>query len=74
MAARGRRYTSKRGSGVAPQRRDRDLLRLLPHEELPEYRPAYRVLKELGFERLGVLDLPTNFHTDCVAKGYPVET
>jgi hypothetical protein len=34
----------------------------------------YRLLKELGFERLGVLDLPTNFRTDWVAKGYPVET
>jgi len=40
----------------------------------PNLRPAYRLLKELGFERLGLLDLPTNFRTDWVAKGYPVET
>jgi thiosulfate/3-mercaptopyruvate sulfurtransferase len=45
-----------------------------PMKNCPNIRPAYRLLKELGFERLGVLDLPTNFHTDWVAKGYPVET
>jgi hypothetical protein len=27
---------------------------------------------ELGFTNLRVLDLPTNFHTDWVLKGYPV--
>jgi thiosulfate/3-mercaptopyruvate sulfurtransferase len=45
-----------------------------PMKNCPNIRPAYRVLKELGFERLGVIDLPTNFHTDWVAKGYPSET
>jgi thiosulfate/3-mercaptopyruvate sulfurtransferase len=45
-----------------------------PMKDCPNIRPAYGVLKELGFERLGVLNLPTNFHTDWVAKGYPVET
>jgi hypothetical protein len=45
-----------------------------PMKNCPNIRPAYRLLKDLGFERLGVLDLPTNFHTDWVAKGYPVET
>jgi hypothetical protein len=45
-----------------------------PMKNCPNIRPAYRLLKELGFERLGVLDLPTNFHTDWVTKGYPVET
>jgi hypothetical protein len=28
-------------------------------------------LKELGFEHVSVLHLPTNLHTDWVAKGYP---
>ena len=45
-----------------------------PMEKCPNLRPAYRLLKELAFERIRVLDLPTNFHTDWVAKGYPVET
>jgi thiosulfate/3-mercaptopyruvate sulfurtransferase len=45
-----------------------------PMKNCPNIRPAYQVLKEMGFEHLRVLDLPTNFHTDWVAKGYPVET
>jgi len=45
-----------------------------PMKNCPNLRPAYRVLKELGFERIRVLDLSTDFHTDWVAKGYPVET
>ena len=45
-----------------------------PMKDCPNIRPAYRTLKELGFEHVGVLNLPTNFHTDWVAKGYPLET
>ena len=45
-----------------------------PMKNCPNIRPAYRLLQELRFKRLGVLDLPTNFHTDWVARGYPVET
>lgn len=44
-----------------------------PIERCPNVRPAYQLLKELGFSRIRVLDLPTNFHTDWSAKGYPVE-
>jgi thiosulfate/3-mercaptopyruvate sulfurtransferase len=44
-----------------------------PMKNCPNIRPAHPILKELGLEHLGVLDLPTNFHTDWVAKGYPVE-
>jgi thiosulfate/3-mercaptopyruvate sulfurtransferase len=39
----------------------------------PNIRPAYRNLKGLGFTNVHVLNLPTNFHTDWTAKGYPVE-
>ncbi len=45
-----------------------------PMKDCPNVRPAYRALKQLGFEKVRVLNLPTNFHTDWVAKGYPVET
>ena len=45
-----------------------------PMQKCPNIRPAYRALKELNFEHVGVLDLPTNFHTNWVAKGFPVET
>lgn len=44
-----------------------------PMEKCPNLRPAYAVLKELGFTHIRVLDLPTNFHTDWADKGYPVE-
>jgi hypothetical protein len=43
-----------------------------PMKDCPNIRPAYRALRELGFTNLRVLDLPTNFHTDWVLKGYPV--
>jgi hypothetical protein len=43
-----------------------------PMKDCPNIRPAYRTLKELGFNNLRVLDLPTNFHTDWVLKGYSV--
>jgi hypothetical protein len=45
-----------------------------PMKSCPNVRPAYRILKEMGFNDLLVLNLQTNFHTDWVAKGYPVET
>jgi thiosulfate/3-mercaptopyruvate sulfurtransferase len=44
-----------------------------PMERCPNLRPAYAALKELGFTQIRILDLPTNFHTDWVEKGYPVE-
>ena len=45
-----------------------------PMKDCPNIRPAYRALKGMGFNHLRVLNLSTNFHTDWVAKGYPVET
>jgi rhodanese-related sulfurtransferase len=44
-----------------------------PMEKCPNLRPAYQALKKLGFTKIRVLDLPTNFHTDWAEKGYPVE-
>jgi len=43
-----------------------------PMHQCPNIRPAYRVLRQLGFTHIRVLNLPNNFHTDWVAKGYPV--
>lgn len=42
-----------------------------PFDKCPNVRPAYQVLKELGFEQVRVLHLPTDFHNDWVQKGYP---
>ena len=45
-----------------------------PMKDCPNIRPAYRLLKELGFKNLRVLRLPTNLYTDWVVKAYPVES
>jgi hypothetical protein len=44
-----------------------------PSEDCPNVVPAYGALKELGFSKIRVLILPTNFETDWVEKGYPIE-
>ncbi len=44
-----------------------------PWEVCPNIRPAFKALKAMGFTRLKVLSLPTNFATDWAGKGYPVE-
>ncbi len=44
-----------------------------PMEQCPNVRPAYKVLKDLGFTRVRVLVLPDSFATDWVGRGYPVE-
>ena len=44
-----------------------------PFDHCPNVRPGYSALHEMGFTRLRVLDIPTNFHADWVAKGYPTE-
>ena len=44
-----------------------------PMRQCPNIRPAYAEAKKLAFNDVLVLDLPHNFHTDWVAKGYPVE-
>lgn len=44
-----------------------------PMEKCPNVRPAYRTLKQMGFRRVRVLDIPTNMATDWNAKGYPSE-
>lgn len=43
-----------------------------PIEYCPNLRPPYKVLKDMGFNRLRVLILPENFGTDWAARGYPV--
>jgi 3-mercaptopyruvate sulfurtransferase SseA len=42
-----------------------------PWKDCPNIRPAFRLLTEMGFRRLRVLDIPRNFDKDWVAKGYP---
>jgi rhodanese-related sulfurtransferase len=44
-----------------------------PMVRCPNVKPAYRQLKNAGFKKVRVLNIPENFHADWVAKGYPVE-
>ena len=44
-----------------------------PFDHCPNIRPAYTAIHDLGFRRVGVLDIPTNLHADWIAKGYPTE-
>jgi hypothetical protein len=41
-----------------------------PLAKCPNVKPAYTALREMGFSRIRVLELDTNFHTDWAAKGY----
>ena len=44
-----------------------------PYEMCPNVRPALETLRQMGFTRVKALMIPTNFATDWVDHGYPVE-
>ena len=44
-----------------------------PLEKCPNIRAAFTALNGMGFTHLRVLMLPTDFNTDWIGKGYPVE-
>jgi len=44
-----------------------------PFDKCPNIRPAYTALSNMGFKKLRVLVLPTNFATDWADKGYPIQ-
>jgi thiosulfate/3-mercaptopyruvate sulfurtransferase len=44
-----------------------------PWKNCPNLRPAFAALRELGFKKVKLLNLPTSFAQDWVSKGYPVE-
>lgn len=43
-----------------------------PFTKCPNIQPAYLELKKSGFSQIRVLNLPTNLHTNWIAKGYPL--
>jgi hypothetical protein len=45
-----------------------------PMRDCPNLRPGFSLLKSLGYAAVHVLNLPANFRTDWVDKGYPVES
>jgi thiosulfate/3-mercaptopyruvate sulfurtransferase len=44
-----------------------------PWDHCPNMKPAYKLLQSLGYSKIKVVEIPTNFATDWIAKGYPVE-
>ena len=44
-----------------------------PLEKCPNIRTAFTALNGMGFTHLRVLMLPTDFNTDWIGKGYPME-
>ena len=44
-----------------------------PMTKCPNIRPAYRTLKDLGFTKVHVVNIPANMHQDWYSKGYPSE-
>ena len=44
-----------------------------PMPDCPNIRPAYQALRELGFKKIKLLNLPNNFTQDWQMKGFPVE-
>jgi hypothetical protein len=45
-----------------------------PMDRCPNVRPAFTALRDLGFTKLRVLILPTDFAMDWAGKGYPYDT
>src|SRR5262249_31841567 len=44
-----------------------------PWDHCPNMKPAYKLLQSLGYKQIKIVEIPTNFATDWVQKGYPVE-
>ncbi|MGA9773834.1 MAG: rhodanese-like domain-containing protein [Blastocatellia bacterium] len=44
-----------------------------PWGDCPNIRPPYNAIREMGFRKVRVLNLPTSFVADWVTKGLPVE-
>ncbi len=44
-----------------------------PWKDCPNIRPAHTALREMGFKKIKVLNLPNNFSEDWAARGLPTE-
>ncbi|BDC49119.1 hypothetical protein F183_A14350 [Bryobacterales bacterium F-183] len=42
-----------------------------PWDHCPNVRPAWKMVKEMGFTKAKLVTIPTNLHTDWSSKGYP---
>ena len=44
-----------------------------PFNKCPNVRPAFRMLREMGYSNVKLVEIRTNLHTDWIGKGYPIE-
>jgi hypothetical protein len=42
-----------------------------PWKDCPNIRPAFLALHQLGFKKVKLLNIPTDFHQDWINKGFP---
>ncbi len=57
--------------------RDRDLViycGCCPWDRCPNIKPALELLQKMGFTHARAMHVPTNFKTDWIDHGYPVES
>jgi thiosulfate/3-mercaptopyruvate sulfurtransferase len=45
-----------------------------PWDHCPNMKPAYNLLRQLGYTKIRVTEIPDSFAKDWIEKGYPVET
>jgi 3-mercaptopyruvate sulfurtransferase SseA len=63
-------------TAVAKLPRDRDIVLYCgccPWDHCPNIRPAFELLRQLGFAHVRALYVPDNFKADWIDQGYPVE-
>jgi thiosulfate/3-mercaptopyruvate sulfurtransferase len=44
-----------------------------PWDKCPNVRPAFKLAREMGLQKVKLVVIPTNLHIDWVTKGYPVQ-
>jgi thiosulfate/3-mercaptopyruvate sulfurtransferase len=44
-----------------------------PWDRCPNMKPAFKLLHELGYMQVKVVEIPKDFKTDWIDKGFPVE-
>jgi len=74
-AAREKANIEKLRQFLSNQPKDADIViycGCCPFADCPNIRPAFNVLKEMGFTNAKLLNLPRNLKTDWSDKGYPM--
>jgi thiosulfate/3-mercaptopyruvate sulfurtransferase len=44
-----------------------------PWDHCPNMKPAYKILHDLGYAHIKIVEIPSSFQIDWIDKGFPVE-